>query len=92
MNPEGTYEVQEYPNASYGFSLTDGYYQSTNTTSKSASLCKVVFTTYAPSKVIITYQSTYATSNSSYWCGYISEVNAGLRTDSAVDTSGYAWR
>lgn len=92
MNPEGTYEVQEYPNASYGFNLTNGYYQSTNTTSKSASLCKVVFTTYTPSRVTITYQSTYATSNSSYWCGYISEVNAGLRTDSAVDTSGYAWR
>jgi len=42
--------------------------------------------------VTLTYQSTYYSSNSTYWCGYISEVNAGLRTDSAVDTSGYAWR
>ena len=92
VNPEGTFEVQEYPNASYGFNLTNGYYQSTNTTGNSASLCKVVFTTYAPSRVTLTYQSTYYSNNSSYWCGYISEVNAGLRTDSAVDTSGYAWR
>lgn len=91
-NPEGTFEVQEYPNASYGFNLTNGYYQSTNTSRNSASLCKVVFTTYVPSRVTLTYQSTYYSSNSSYWCGYISEVNAGLRTDSAVDTSGYAWR
>lgn len=92
VNPEGTFEVQEYPNASYGFNLTNGYYQSTNTTGNSASLCKVVFTTYVPSRVTLTYQSTYYSNNSSYWCGYISEVNAGLRTDSAVDTSGYAWR
>ena len=91
-NPEGTYEVQAYPNASYGFNLTNGYYQSTNTSGNTASLCKVVFTTYVPSRVTLTYQSTYYSSNSSYWCGYISEVNAGLRTDSAVDTSGYAWR
>ena len=90
--PEGTYEVQSYPNASYGFTLTNGYYQSTNTTGKSASLCKVVFTTSVPSRVVLTYQSTYYASNSTYWSGYISEVNAGLRTDSAVDTSGYAWR
>ena len=90
-NPEGAYEVQEYPNASYGFNLTNGYYQSTNTTSKSASLCKVVFTTYAPSRVTLTYQSTYYSSNNSYWYGLISELNAGLRTDSAVDTSGMAW-
>ena len=94
-NPEGTYEVQAYPNASYGFSLTNGYYQSTNTAASSASLCKVVFTTYVPSRVTLTYQSTYYSSSSSSnssWSGYISEVNAGLRTDSAVDTSGYAWR
>lgn len=90
--PDGTYEVQEYPGASYGFTLTNGYYQSTNTASKTASLCKVVFTTSVRSKVTLTYQSTYYSSSSAYWCGYISEVNASLRTDSAVDTSGYAWR
>ena len=94
MMPEGTYEVQAYPNASYGFNLTNGYYQSTNTAANTASLCKVVFTTSVPSRVTLTYQSTYYSSSSSstYWCGYISEVNAGLRTDAAVDTSGYAWR
>ena len=92
INPEGTYEVQEYPNASYGFTLTDGYYQSTNTARQTASLCKVVFNTSVPSRVTLTYQSIYYSTSSTYWCGYISEVNAGLRTDSAVDTSGYAWR
>lgn len=90
--PEGTYEVQKYPNASYGFNLTNGYYQSTNTAANTASLCKVVFTTSVRSRVTLTYQSTYYSSDNAYWCGYISEVNAGLRTDSAVDTSGYAWR
>lgn len=91
MRPEGTYEVQSYPNASYGFALTDGYYQSQNSSASTAALCKVVFTTSVPSRVTLTYQSNYYSGSSSYNFGMISEVNAGLRTDSAVDTSGIAW-
>ena len=71
--------------ASYGFTLTDGYYQSQNNSTNTAALCKVVFTTPVETRVTVTYQNTgNATANFSM----ISELNTDLRTDYATDTSG----
>lgn len=80
-----SYEVQSVSGASYGFALTNGYYQSQNTSTNTAALCKVVFTTPVAARVTVTYQNTgNGTSNFSM----ISELNTDLRTDYATDTSG----
>lgn len=85
--PTPTWEVTEFPGASYGFALTSGYYQSQNTATNSAALCKVVFNTPVAARVTITYQNTgYSTYNFSM----ISELDTDLRTDYATDTSGMA--
>lgn len=83
--PDPSYSVETVSGASYGFSLTSGYYQSTNTSNNTAALCKVVFDAPVRTRVTITYQNTgYTTYNFSM----ISELNVVLRTDYATDTSG----
>lgn len=80
-----TYSVESVDGASYDFELTDGYYQSQNTSNNTAALCKVVFNTPVEARVTITYQNTgYSTYNFSM----ISQLNTDLRTDYATDTSG----
>lgn len=80
-----SYEVQSVSGASYGFALTNGYYQSQNTSTNTAALCKVVFTTPVTARVTVTYQNT---GNSTSNFSMISELNTDLRTDYATDTSG----
>ena len=80
-----SYEVQSVSGASYGFALTNGYYQSQNTSTNTAALCKVVFTTPVAARVTVTYQNT---GNSTSNFSMISELNTDLRTDYATDTSG----
>lgn len=82
---EPSYEVQSVSGASYGFALTNGYYQSQNTSNNTAALCKVVFTTPVAARVTVTYQNT---GNSTSNFSMISELNTDLRTDYATDTSG----
>lgn len=80
-----TYSVESVSGASYGFALTSGYYQSQNTSTNTAALCKVVFTTPVAAQVTITYQNTGNGSNN---FSMISELNTDFRTDYATDTSG----
>ena len=80
-----SYAVQAVQGASYGFALNNGYYQSQNSSTNTAALCKVLFTTPVAARVTVTYQNTgSSTANFSM----ISELNTDLRTDYATDTSG----
>lgn len=85
-NPSFT--VNSVSGASYGFTLTDGYYQSQNNSNNTAALCKVIFNTPVPTTVNMTYQNS---GNGSTSFSLISELNTDLRTDYATDTSGYQW-
>ena len=80
-----SYSVESVSGASYGFSLSNGYYQSQNTSNNTAALCKVVFNAPVTTLVTITYQNT---GNSTSNFSMISELNTDLRTDYATDTSG----
>jgi len=80
-----SYEVTSVSGASYGFALTNGYYQSQNTANNTAALCHVVFTTPVAARVTVTYQNS---GSSTYNFSMISELNTELRTDYATDTSG----
>ena len=80
-----TYTVENVSGASYGFTLSDGYYQSQNTSNNTAALCHVIFNTPVAARVTVTYQNTGNGTNN---FSMISELNTELRTDYATDTSG----
>ena len=82
-----TFTVSSVSGASYGFTLSNGYFESTNKGVNSTyAICKVTITNPAGLNVYMDYIN-YAESNYDY--GLVSKLNTTLSSSTSADSSSY---